>query len=313
MIECRDLTKKYGELFAVDRLSLKLAPGDVYGFIGPNGSGKTTTMRMLATLLNPSWGEATVCGHSIYTGSKEIRRAIGYMPDSFGVYDDMKVTEYLEFFAAAYRIQGAARKKKVEQVLDYVDLGYKRDALVTSLSRGMTQRLGLARVLLHDPQVLLLDEPASGLDPRARIEMQELIKRLRQEQKTIMLSSHILPELAEICNSLGIIERGKLIFNGTVGEAENEVRKVRGGRVFLVSVGERNLEALPKLRALKEVSVADIDPKSGLIRVLLRAGLEDGSFIPERLIADRFKLHNFREEEINIQHIFLTITKGITS
>ncbi len=313
MIECRDLTKKYGELFAVDRLSLKLEPGDVYGFIGPNGAGKTTTMRMLATLLNPSWGEATVCGHSIYTGSKEIRRAIGYMPDAFGVYDDMKVTEYLEFFAAAYRIQGAERKKKVEQVLDYVDLGYKRDALVTSLSRGMTQRLGLARVLLHDPQVLLLDEPASGLDPRARIEMQELIKRLRQERKTIMLSSHILPELAEICNVLGIIERGKLIFNGTVEEAENEVRKVRGGRIFLVSVGERNAEALPKLRGFKEVASAEIDPKTKLIRVALRPGLEDGSFIPERLIAEKFKLHNFREEEINIQHIFLTITKGITS
>ncbi len=223
----------------------------MYGFIGPNGAGKTTTMRILATLLNPSWGEATVCGYSIYTGSKEIRRAIGYMPDFFGVYDDMKVIEYLEFFAAAYRIKGPERRKKVEQVLDYVDLGYKRDALVTSLSRGMTQRLGLARVLLHDPQVLLLDEPASGLDPRARIEMRELIKELRRMSKTIMVSSHILPELADICNKIGIIERGKLIFNGTVEEAENEVRKVRGGRVFLVSVGDRNGEALPKLRALQ--------------------------------------------------------------
>jgi ABC-2 type transport system ATP-binding protein len=313
MIECRDLTKKYGELFAVDRLSLKLEPGDVYGFIGPNGSGKTTTMRMLATLLNPSWGEATVCGHSIYTGSKEIRRAIGYMPDFFGVYDDMKVTEYLEFFAAAYRIQGANRKKKVEQVLDYVDLGYKRDALVTSLSRGMTQRLGLARVLLHDPQVLLLDEPASGLDPRARIEMRELIKRLRKERKTIMLSSHILPELAEICNKLGIIERGKLIFNGSVDEAEAQVRKLRGGRVFLVSVGDRNVEAAKRLVTFQEVAVAEFDPKAGVVRVALRAGYDDGSFIPERLIAERFKLHSFKEEEINIEDMFLTITKGITS
>ncbi len=313
MIECRDLTKKYGELFAVDRLSLKLEPGDVYGFIGPNGSGKTTTMRMLATLLNPSWGEATVCGHSIYTGSKEIRRAIGYMPDFFGVYDDMKVTEYLEFFAAAYRIQGAERKKKVEQVLDYVDLGYKRDALVTSLSRGMTQRLGLARVLLHDPQVLLLDEPASGLDPRARIEMRELIKKLRRENKTIMLSSHILPELADICNKLGIIERGKLIFNGTVEEAEAQVQKIKGGRVFLVSVGERNPEAAKKLATYQEVKSAEIDPKLGVIRVALKPGYDDGSFIPERLIAERFKLQSFKEEEIDIEDVFLTITKGITS
>src|SRR5262245_50009391 len=267
MIECRDLTKKYHELFAVDRLTLKLERGDVYGFIGPNGSGKTTTMRMLATLLNPSWGEATVCRYSTYTGSKEIRRLIGYMPDFFGVYDDMKVTEYLEFFAAAYRITGPDRRKRVEQVLDYVDLGYKRDALVTSLSRGMTQRLGLARVLLHDPQVLLLDEPASGLDPRARIEMRELIKRLSKEHKTIMLSSHILPELAEICNKLGIIERGKLIFNGSVEEAEAKVRALRGGRVFLVSVGERNTEAAKRLATYQEVASAEVDPKYGVVRV----------------------------------------------
>ncbi len=313
MIECRDLTKKYGELFAVDRLSLKLEPGDVYGFIGPNGSGKTTTMRMLATLLNPSWGEATVCGYSIYTGAKEIRRAIGYMPDFFGVYDDMKVGEYLEFFAAAYRIQGEARKKKVAQVLDYVDLGYKRDALVTSLSRGMTQRLGLARVLLHDPQVLLLDEPASGLDPRARIEMRELIKRLRRENKTIMLSSHILPELADICNKLGIIERGKLLFNGTVEEAESEVRKLRGGRVFLVSVGERNPEAAQLLASYPEVASAAVAPKIHAVRVALHRSYDDGSFIPERLIQQHFKLQSFEEEKIDIEDIFLTLTKGITS
>src|SRR3954470_23061385 len=247
MIETRDLTKMYGDLYALNRLNLTLDQGDVYGFIGPNGAGKTTTMRILATLLNPTWGEATVCGYSIYNGAKEIRRAIGYMPDFFGVYDDMKVIEYLEFFAAAYRIKGAARRKICEEVLELVDLAYKREALVTSLSRGMTQRLGLARTLLHDPQVLLLDEPASGLDPRARIEMRELIKKLRRENKTIMLSSHILPELADICNKLGIIERGKLLFNGSVAEAEAEVRKVRGGRVFLVSVGERNAEAATRL------------------------------------------------------------------
>src|SRR5918993_976017 len=234
MIETRDLTKKYGDLYALDRLTLKLDQGDVFGFIGPNGAGKTTTMRILATLLNPTWGEAYVGGYSIYAKPKEIRRIIGYMPDFFGVYDNMKVIEYLEFFAAAYRIKGQARRKICDEVLELVDLGYKREALVTSLSRGMTQRLGLARVLLHDPQVLLLDEPASGLDPRARIEMRELIKRLRQEAKTIMVSSHILPELADICNKIGIIERGKLIFNGSVDDA---IRRVRGNFVFTVSVG----------------------------------------------------------------------------
>ncbi|HEY3788321.1 MAG TPA: ABC transporter ATP-binding protein [Urbifossiella sp.] len=310
MIETNDLTKKYGELFALERLTIKLEQGDVYGFIGPNGSGKTTTMRILATLLNPSWGEASVCGYSIYTGSKEIRRAIGYMPDFFGVYDDMKVTEYLEFFAAAYRIQGPSRRKKVDEVLELVDLTYKRDALVTSLSRGMTQRLGLARVLLHEPQVLLLDEPASGLDPRARIEMRKLIKRLRGMNKTIMLSSHILPELADICNKIGIIERGKLIFNGTVDEAKKAVRQ---GYVFLVSVSDRNEDAAKRLESYGEVGKVELLANAPSIRVTLRDGESDGSFIPERLIAERFKLKSFQEEEIDIEDVFMGITKGITN
>ena len=310
MIETNDLTKKYGELFALERLTIKLEQGDVYGFIGPNGSGKTTTMRILATLLNPSWGEASVCGYSIYTGSKEIRRAIGYMPDFFGVYDDMKVTEYLEFFAAAYRIQSPNRRKKVDEVLELVDLTYKRDALVTSLSRGMTQRLGLARVLLHEPQVLLLDEPASGLDPRARIEMRKLIKRLRTMNKTIMLSSHILPELADICNKIGIIERGKLIFNGTVDEAKKAVRQ---GYVFLVSVGDRNEEAAKRLESYTEVGKVELLPGAAAIRATLRDDYADGSFIPERLIAEQFKLKSFQEEEIDIEDVFMGITKGITN
>ena len=237
MIETHELTKMYGELYALNRLNLTLKQGDVYGFIGPNGAGKTTTMRILATLLNPSWGEATVCGYSIYTGSKEIRRVIGYMPDFFGVYDDMKVIEYLEFFASAYRIKGAARRKICEEVLELVDLTYKRDALVTSLSRGMTQRLGLARTLLHDPQVLLLDEPASGLDPRARIEMRALLKELRNMGKTILVSSHILPELADICNKIGIIEQGCLLVNGEVVDV---MKQVRTDIVLNIAVADRD-------------------------------------------------------------------------
>src|ERR1043166_5019047 len=225
MIETRDLTKKYGELYAIKSIDLNLNRGDLFGFIGPNGAGKTTTMRILATLLNPTWGEAYVGGHSIYTRPKEIRRMIGYMPDFFGVYDDMKVIEYLEFFAAAYRIRGPKRRQVCEEVLDLVELGYKREALVKSLSRGMTQRLGLARVLLHDPEVLLLDEPASGLDPRARIEIRQLLKELRNMGKTIMVSSHILPELADICNKVGIIERGELLFDGDVQSAIRQVRQ----------------------------------------------------------------------------------------
>jgi ABC-2 type transport system ATP-binding protein len=311
MIETRDLTKKYGDLYALDRLTLRLEPGDVYGFIGPNGAGKTTTMRILATLLNPSWGEASVCGYSIYTGSKEIRRSIGYMPDFFGVYDDMKVVEYLEFFAAAYRIKGPERKKKCEQVLELVDLGYKRDALVTSLSRGMTQRLGLARVLLHEPQVLLLDEPASGLDPRARIEMRELLKELRSMKKTILVSSHILPELADICNKIGIIERGKLLFNGDV---ETAIAQVRQKHVFLLSVGpDRNEEAAKAVSGYPEVENVDILDDGKVVKVSLRDGTEDGSFLPERLIQGGYRVRMFKEEEIDLEDVFMGITKGITN
>src|SRR6201987_5235688 len=251
MIETNDLTKMYGDLYALNRLNLTLQQGDVYGFIGPNGAGKTTTLPSLATLLNQTWGEATVCRFSIYNGAKEIRRLIGYMPDFFGVYDDMKVIEYLEFFAAAYRIKGPEGRKKCDQVLDLVDLGYKRDALVTSLSRGMTQRLGLARVLLHEPHVLLLDEPASGLDRGARKEMAELIKELGNMGKTILVSSHILPELADICNKIGIIERGRLLFDGDV---ESAIRQVRKHLVLHVSVGNDLTQlALERLREHADV------------------------------------------------------------
>jgi ABC-2 type transport system ATP-binding protein len=311
MIETRDLTKMYGELYALNRLTIKLERGDVYGFIGPNGSGKTTTMRILATLLNPTWGEATVCGYSIYNNAKEIRHLMGFMPDFFGVYDDMKVIEYLEFFAAAYRLKGAERRRKCDQVLDLVDLGYKRDALVTSLSRGMTQRLGLARVLLHEPQVLLLDEPASGLDPRARIEMRNLLKELRSMGKTILVSSHILPELADICNKIGIIERGELLFDGDVQSA---IRQVRQHTVYLVAVADGKN---PTARQLLEghTDILKIEPRAedDTLRVTLSDNVHDGSFIPELLLQNRLRLKMFKEEEIDLEDVFMGITKGITN
>jgi ABC-2 type transport system ATP-binding protein len=322
MIETRDLTKTYGDLYALNRLTLKLDKGDVYGFIGPNGAGKTTTMRILATLLNPSWGEASVCGYSIYNGAKDIRRVIGYMPDFFGVYDDMKVIEYLEFFAAAYRIKGPERRKKCDQVLDLVDLGYKRDALVTSLSRGMTQRLGLARVLLHEPQVLLLDEPASGLDPRARIEMRGLLKELRKMGKTILVSSHILPELADICNKIGIIEKGKLLFDGDVNTA---IRQVQQQVVFDVKVPPDQLDRAEALLSkhpdielverkqpeeFEEIRKRDADE---FLRVTLKEGVTDGSFIAEAIVKQGLKLKLLREEEIDLEDVFMGITKGITN
>jgi ABC-2 type transport system ATP-binding protein len=306
MIETNDLTKMYGDLYALNRLQMKLEKGDVYGFIGPNGAGKTTTMRILATLLNPSWGEATVCGYSIYTGAKDIRRLIGYMPDFFGVYDDMKVIEYLEFFAAAYRIKGPRRRKICEDVLELVDLTYKRDALVTSLSRGMTQRLGLARVLLHDPQVLLLDEPASGLDPRARIEIRGLLKELRNMGKTILVSSHILPELADICNKIGIIERGVLLVNGAVSDVMKQVRTTTVLNIGVVD----GLDGAGEILSQHQ-DVESVERRDGHLVVTLKQDATDYSFIPTLLIGKGFRLSLFKEEEMNLETAFMHLTKGV--
>ncbi len=308
MIEVHDLTKKYGELFAINKIELKLDRGDVFGFIGPNGAGKTTTMRILATLLNPTWGEAYVGGYSIYTKPKEIRRIIGYMPDFFGVYDNMQVIEYLEFFAAAYRIKGPERRKICDEVLDLVDLGYKRNELVTSLSRGMTQRLGLARVLLHDPQVLLLDEPASGLDPRARIEIRGLLKELRNMGKTIMVSSHILPELADICNKIGIIERGELIVNADVADV---MKQVRQQTVLKIDVST-DREAAGKLLE-QHATVEKVENDKQGLRVTLIAGDHDYSQLARLLLDNGHSLTRLSEEEINLETAFMTLTKGITS
>ena len=308
MIEAHDLTMKYGELYAVKSLELDLKKGDVFGFIGPNGAGKTTTMRILATLLNPTWGEAYVCGYSIYTRSQDIRRIVGYMPDFFGVYDDMKVIEYLEFFAAAYRIKGVARRKVCDEVLDLVDLGYKREALVTSLSRGMTQRLGLARVLLHDPQVLLLDEPASGLDPRARIEIRGLLKELRNLGKTIMVSSHILPELADICNKIGIIEKGELKVNADV---EAVMKMVRRQTILNIAVLENQDKAIKLLD--DHSSVERVEPRGAVLIVTLVAGTTDYSELAALLVGGGLKLSLFKEDELNLETAFMALTKGITS
>ena len=308
MIEARDLTKKYGDLYAIHKIDLKLERGDVFGFIGPNGAGKTTTMRILATLLNPTWGEAYVGGYSIYSKPKEIRRIIGYMPDFFGVYDNMKVIEYLEFFAAAYRIKGHARRKICDEVLELVDLGYKREALVTSLSRGMTQRLGLARVLLHDPQVLLLDEPASGLDPRARIEIRGLLKELRNMGKTIMVSSHILPELADICNKVGIIERGELHYNDTVDELMKLVRQQTVLRIGVAGDSDAAAKLIEQSSYVEKVEAHD-----GQLRVTLTTGEHDYSELSQALVTAGHRLTRLTEEEINLETAFMALTKGITS
>jgi len=308
MIETRGLTKKYGELYAIRDINLCLDKGDVFGFNGPNGAGKTTTMRILATLLTPTWGEAYVGGHSIYNNPKEIRRIIGYMPDFFGVYDDMKVIEYLEFFAAAYRIKGEARRKQCDEVLELVDLDFKRHANANTLSRGQTQRLGLARVLLHNPQVLLLDEPASGLDPRARIKMRELIKRLGATGKTIMVSSHILPELADICNKVGIIDRGELQYNATIDELMAMLRKQM---VMRVGVADKHEAAAKLLRELP--AVTGVQLIAGELHVTMQEELRDPSALATPLVQAGYNLTLLAEQEIDLETAFMTLTKELSA
>ncbi len=306
MIKIENLTKKYGDLFAIKNIDLDLAAGDLFGFIGPNGAGKTTTMRIIATLLEPSWGEAYVCGYSIYNNPKEIRRLVGYMPDFFGVYDDMKVIEYLEFFAAAYRIRGPQRRQRCEELLEIVDLDFKRDAFANTLSRGQTQRLGLARVLIHDPQVLLLDEPLSGLDPRARIQMRNLLRRLGQTGKTIIVSSHILPELADICNKVGIIDKGVLGVSADIAEV---MRRVRDRTVLQVAtVGD--LAAAAEFLG-KQPIVDLVVPSDGFNLVTLKPQVEDYSELATQLVHAGFRITRFREEEVNLESAFMALTKSI--
>ena len=308
MIKTVNLTKKYDDMYAIRGIDLDLKEGDLFGFIGPNGAGKTTTMRIVATLLSPTYGEAYVCGYSIYTHPKEIRRLVGFMPDFFGVYDDMTVIEYLEFFAAAYRISGPARRKRCDEMLEIVDLDFKREAYANTLSRGQTQRLGLARTLLHDPAVLLLDEPLSGLDPRARIEMRNLLRRLGQMGKTIVVSSHILPELADICNKVGIIDRGQLGVNAEVAEV---MRQVRPQIVVIIDVADPT-KVDRALKLLEQQPIVDsVVEARGKVRATLKVAVEDYSDLATILISNGITIKHFGEEETNLESAFMALTKGV--
>ncbi len=306
VIKTVNLTKRYGTLVALSNLNLEIEEGDCFGFIGPNGAGKSTTIKILATLLQPTWGEARVCDYVVGYQSRQIRPLIGYVPDYFGAYEDMVVQEYLEFFAAAYGINGTARTKIVGDVLELTDLAFKRDAAVDGLSRGMKQRLSVGRVLLHDPKVLLLDEPAGNLDPRARIEMRELLKELQRRDKTILISSHILPELADLCNKVGVIEQGELLYSGPVSEI---VKRARTGTVLHVAVGE-NLEAAAALLS-QDPNVLNVSANNAHIEVALKEGISDYSFIPKALVGAGYRLTLLKEEEVNLETAFMRLTKGM--
>jgi ABC-2 type transport system ATP-binding protein len=294
-------------MYAIRDIDLDLGQGDLFGFIGPNGAGKTTTMRIIATLLEPTEGEAYVCDYSIYTHPKEIRRLVGYMPDFFGLYDDMTVIEYLEFFAAAYRIGPQMRRKRCNEMLEVVDLDFKRDAYANTLSRGQTQRLGLARTLLHDPAVLLLDEPLSGLDPRARIEMRRLMRRLGEMGKTIIVSSHILPELADVCNKVGIIDSGKMIASNDVATI---IKQVSPNVTLLIDLmraedGSKAEDLLSAQSIVERVARTD-----SLLRVTLKPEVEDYSGLGMLLASNGLAFRKFAQEEINLESAFMAFTKG---
>ncbi|HEU4964591.1 MAG TPA: ABC transporter ATP-binding protein [Bacilli bacterium] len=308
MIRTVDLNKKYGKFHAVKDLNLYIEEGTVFGFVGPNGAGKSTTMSVLATLLEPTSGQAYVGGYDVVVHPHKVRQLIGYMPDFFGVYDNLTATEYLDFYAGAYNIPESQRTALIADLLELVNLSMKADSYVDTLSRGMKQRLGLARCLVHDPQVLILDEPASGLDPRARIEMKEILKELKAMGKTIIISSHILPELAEMCDTIGIIEHGQLIAQAPV---EQIAAQVAGHRVLRIRLLDRVEEAHSLVQSLDQVMQVQVEKKALLVQF---SGDDDAqAALLTQLVENGFPVLSFQQEAGSLEDVFLTVTKGVGS
>ena len=305
MIRIEHFSKRYGDLWAVRDFSLHVEKGDIFGFIGPNGAGKTTTIRFLATLLKPTTGRASVNGFSVTDDPMNVRRSMGYMPDSFGVYEGMRVWEYLDFFAAAYNIKRDKRKAIIRDVIDLLDLSAKRDDFVEGLSRGMRQRLCLAKTLVHDPQVLILDEPASGLDPRARHYVKELLKELRSMGKTIFISSHILSELADCCNKIGIMERGKLLASGDVREILNQVRENLILEIELLEPHEELEDLLWKIPGVTKVEMFGT-----VIRIEYSGDLREVPSIHKILVEREVPVLYFRDVPADLEEVFMKVTKG---
>lgn len=308
MIELVDFGKDYGSFTAVKRLNLKIAAGEMFGFIGPNGAGKSTTMRFLATLLKATRGEGMVNGHSVTKDPMGVRQSVGYMPDNFGVYDGMRVWEFLDFFAVAYRIPRSKRKQVISDVLELLDLTHKRDDYVNGLSRGMKQRLCLAKTLVHDPPVLILDEPSSGLDPRARVEVKALLKELRRMGKTILISSHILTELADCCTSIGIIERGEMLMHGPIDEV---YRKIRGDRMLEVKFIDGMDVGLSVIRSSPHVRNVQVHDNS--VTLELKTDDRGVAELLQQLVSQGVGIRSFAEKEPTLEDVFMLVTKGLVS
>lgn len=305
MLQLENLRKTYGNFVAVEGTTLTLDPGDVFGFIGPNGAGKTTTIKMIATLIQPTSGTASIDGVDVVKHPLDVRPLLGYMPDFFGLYDDIKTWEYLDFFAAAYWIPKTQRPAIIDSVLELTDLTEKRDSYVQTLSRGMQQRLCLAKCLVHDPKVLLLDEPASGLDPRARVEIKALIGELGRMGKTVIVSSHILPELADFCNKIGIMERGKILVSGDVQAIVRQIQPAR--RLAIRTVGPLNglsaaVEGMPH--------VTGVSGEGETLHVDFQGGLEEQAGMLEALIASGHRVCSFTETALDLEDVFMRVTTG---
>ena len=308
MIKLENVTKYYKTFPAVNNVSLEIGKGEVFGFIGPNGAGKTTSIKMLATLMLPSEGRLTVGGYDVVNEPYEVRRIIGYMPDSFGVYEDLLAWEYLDYFAALYHLNPVQRKRAIDDVLELTDLTVKRNAQVMSLSRGMKQRLCLAKTLLHDPAVLLLDEPASGLDPHARIEIRELIRELCRMGKTVLVSSHILTELADFCTSIGIIEAGRVLAAGRIDEI---TARLAGSVMVEITVKGDAALALEVLAERPEIKRTTCDGRT--IHAEYGGQPDDVDDLLEYLVTRGVRVLRFAITEADLEDIFLKVTRGVVA
>lgn len=303
MIRTENLCKRFGDMEAVKSLNLEVREGTAYGFIGPNGAGKSTTMAILATLLAPSEGKAWIGGWEVTENPDEVRRIIGYMPDFFGVYDRLTAEEYLAFFAAGYGIEPSRRGEIIARLLELINLADKRHAYVDELSRGMKQRLGLARCLIHDPKVLILDEPASGLDPRARIELRAVLRQLKSMGKTIFISSHILPELAGYCDAIGVMDRGRLVVSGDVREIMDRIKGERTVEIHLLEDAERAAKWLER-----EEGVTSLHVEGRKLTVGLKGDERSQAELLSRLIAEGIPVYRFEETAADIEDVFMKIT-----
>jgi len=303
MITVQGLTKVYGSRTALDAVSFEVPRGEIFGFVGPNGAGKTTTLRILAALLEPTAGRAFVDGADVIEHPDLVHDRLGYMPDFFGVYDQLTAAEYLDFYAACYRIPKARRKKIAADLLELVGLTDRRDQSVDTLSRGLKQRLCLARALVHDPAVLLLDEPASGLDPRARVEMREILKELQKMGKTIVISSHILPELTELCTMVGIIDQGRMRATGPV---QDVIRQLTSGRRLRIMVLGQRDEAVATLKALP--SIRTVDMINGAIEVQYEGDDATAASILQALTAAAIRVSGFNQLDGGLEDAFLKAT-----